>query len=196
MTNREKYKQAFSVLHTSDAISLEVEKMNIISQKRRKNHIAAGFAACLLLVASAATAYAADIGGIQRTVQVWIDGDQTTAVLEVESPGTYRLKFQDAEGNDVERSGGGVAIEPDGTERPLTEEELLEELNSPDVQYKDDGTVWLYYQDQVVEITDKFEDGVCYTQLKSDEGVLYLTIEYKSGFSISPNKYIDPVTRR
>ena len=33
MTNREKYKQAFSVLQTSGKISLEVEKMAVINKK-------------------------------------------------------------------------------------------------------------------------------------------------------------------
>ena len=39
-----------------------------------------------------------------------------------------------------ERGGGGIAYEADGTERPLTEEEILEELNeslnAPEVEYK------------------------------------------------------------
>ncbi len=33
-------------------------------------------------------------------------------------------------------------------ELTFTEEELLEELNSPKVECLEDGTVWVYYQDQ------------------------------------------------
>ena len=33
MTNKERYKQAFSVLHTSDQFSVEVEKYEQIKQK-------------------------------------------------------------------------------------------------------------------------------------------------------------------
>ena len=53
----------------------------------------------------------------------------------------------------------GVAYE-NGTERPLTADELLDEINMPEVEYEEDGTVWVYYLNQKMEITDKFENGV------------------------------------
>lgn len=49
MTNKEKYKQAFSVLHTSDDFSLEVQKMAIERRNKKKGMIAAAIAACVLL---------------------------------------------------------------------------------------------------------------------------------------------------
>lgn len=58
--------------------------------------------------------------------------------------------------------GGGVAINPDGTERPLTEEELWDEINAPEVEYEEDGRVVVYYLNQQLDVTDKFVDGVCY----------------------------------
>ena len=81
--------------------------------------------------------------------------------------GSYTLTYEDAEGVH-ERGGGGVAIDFFGRERPLTEEELLEQLSMPEVEYLEDGTVWVYYLDQSLEITDLFdENGVCFVQLKS-----------------------------
>ena len=39
------------------------------------------------------------------------------------------------------QGGGGVAYE-NGTERLLTADELLDEINMPEVEYEEDGTVW------------------------------------------------------
>ena len=130
-------------------------------------------AACLVFTL-AVTAYAADVGGIRRIIQIWLYGDQTTAVLDVQD-GQYTLT--DEEGSFI-KGGGGVAFEPDGSERPLTEEEILEHLDQPELQHNEDGTVWVYYHGQKIEVTDKFdENGVCYLQLRDGDTVLYATIE-------------------
>ena len=139
MTNKEKYKQAFSVLHTSDNFSMEVQKMALAKKKRTGTHMAAAIAACVLLAGGTGTAYGANVGGIQRTIQLWIHGDQTKATMEINPDSSYSLSYQDENGNTVEMGGGGVAIEPDGSERPLTAEELMEEINSPEVSYNEDG---------------------------------------------------------
>ena len=119
-------------------------------------------AACLVFTL-AVTAYAADIGGIRRLIQIWLYGEQTTAVLDVQN-GQYTLTEED--GSFI-RGGGGVAFEPDGSERPLTEEEILEHLDHPEVDHKEDGTIWVYYRGQKIEITDRFdEDGYCYLELR------------------------------
>lgn len=145
-------------------------------------------AACLVFTL-AVTAYAADIGGIRRIIQIWLDGDQTTAVLDVQG-GQYTLT--DEEGSFI-RGGGGVAFEPDGSERPLTEEEILQHLNQPDLQHKEDGTVWVYYHGQKIEITDRFdENGICYLELRDGETVLYATIEKDGGMATSPVAYVQP----
>ena len=139
MTNKEKYKQAFSVLHSSDDLVLEVEKMMTI-RKRTLIKAAAIFGSACILMAG----------------------------------------------------GGGVAIEDDGTERPLTESELLAELNSPTVRYLEDGTAWIYYYDQAIEITDRFRDGVCYAKVSHGDETLYMTILYQDGWASSPHKYVSP----
>ena len=191
MTNKEKYKQAFSALHPSGDISMEVERMAMMSRKAKLKTAAAAVTACLLVAVGGGMAYAADVGGIQRTVQLWINGEMTNAEISFDGEGNYVLSYQREDGSVGERGGGGVAYDKDG-ERPLTESELLEELNSPEVVYEDDGTVWVYYYDQKIEITDRFEDGVFYVEISEDGKPLYMTVKYQDGYGISPHKYLSP----
>ena len=72
-------------------------------------------------------------------------------------------------------------------------EEYLEEWDSPEVEYLDDGSVWVYYRDQKIDITDKFnEDGICYVQVKDEKGPIYMTIKYQNGWGSNRKKYMDP----
>ena len=196
MTDKEKFQRVFGKLHASPDVLTEVlnmttdEKVIPIKKKRFVPKAAAAIAAIILVVGSGSAAYAMDLGGIQRIVQVWIHGDQTDATFTVEN-GSYTLDYKNADGNDVHQGGGGVAIE-DGAERPLTADELLEEINMPDVEYKEDGTVWVYYLGQEMEITDKFQDGICYVQLKADGKTQYITVKYQDGFATSPHGYVQP----
>ena len=191
MTNKEKYQRAFSVLHASGDCVMEVTSMNRTTRRCIPRLAAACMAAVLVL---STVAYAADIGGIQRTIQLWFRGEQTDAVLEIRE-GEYTLGFEDAAGNTHEIQGGGVAFEPDGQERPLTEEEILEHLAMPEVEYRDDGSVWVYYQSQKLEVSDKFdENGVCYVLLKDGNDDRYMTVKRDGGYATSPHKYPDPDT--
>ena len=191
MTNRERYKQAFSTLHTSEQFSVEVENMSKLNKKHNMKVAAAVLAGCILLAGGTGSAYAANVGGIQRNVQVWLHGDQTTATMTVSDDGTYTIEYPDENGETKEISGGGIAYEADGTERPLTGEELLEEANSPDVEYNDDGTVWLYYKNQKIEITDKFKEDVCYVKVQDGDETLYVTVKYQNGLSYSNERYVE-----
>lgn len=192
MTNHEKYKEAFSVLHTSTDFSLEVKKMEHMKKQHHVKRLVASIAACTALVGSATAAYAADLGGIQRTLQVWIHGDQTQVTMELDGNGHYQMDYVDAAGEHKTQGGGGVALGPDGSERPLTEEELLEELNAPSVEYEENGRVYVYWLDQKVEITDKFENGVCYVKLVNGDDVRYMTVKDGVGWSTSPTKFLAP----
>lgn len=193
MTNKEKYKQAFDAIHASNTFYLEVEKM----EKRKKQHkmktIIASVAACMLIFGSATAAYAADAGGIQRIVQLWIHGDQTKATIQFDGSGNYSVDYTDDEGNVKQQSGGAVVFAPDGTETPASEEELMELLMAPDVEYEDDGSVWVYWYNQKIDITNQFENGVCYVKLQNDEKTLYMTVRYQNGYSTSPHKYPSPI---
>ena len=191
MTNKQRYQRTFGTLHASDDFLKEVFAMKTTKHFPARRLIGL-CAAVILILAMSTAAYAADVGGIQRRVQLWIHGDQTDVVLDIRD-GQYTATYEDSEGNSHEFGGGGVAIEPDGSERPLTEEELLEHLDHPEVEYEDDGTVWVYYRGQKIEITDKFDDsGVCYVQLKDGDDILYMTIKYQNGCATSPNCYIAP----
>lgn len=191
MIDKEQYQRTFGVLHASGDFLKEETLM------QSKNYFSPRRAVCLcaaviLLFAMATVCYAADVGGIRRTVQIWVHGDQTSAVMDIQN-GEYTLTYQDADGTTHERGGGGIAYNPDGSERPLTEEELLEDLDTPEVEYKEDGSVWLYYRDQAMEITDRFnEDGFCFVQLKNEVQTLYVTVKYDNGYAISGKAFVQP----
>lgn len=192
MTNKEKYKQAFSAIHASDDFSLEVEKMERINKQHKFKIMIASVAVCVMIMGSATAAYAADVGGIQRIIQLWIHGEQTGATIQFDGSGNYSMDYTDDEGNVKHQGGGGVEFAPDGVEIPVSEAELMEQLTAPDVQYKDNGSVWVYWFDQKVDITDKFKDGVCYVKLERDEEILYMTVKYQNGYSTSPHRYPSP----
>jgi hypothetical protein len=192
MTNKEKYKQAFSAIHPSDKFYLEVEKMERTNKQRKFKTMIASVAACVIIAGSATAAYAADVGGIQRTIQLWIHGDWTAATIQFDGNGSYSMDYTDSEGDVKHQGGGGVAFAPDGTEIPVSEEELMEHLTIPDVEYEDDGSVWIYWFDQKVDITDKFDNGVCYVKLEGDKETLFMTVKYQNGYSTSPHKYLNP----
>lgn len=188
MTNKQWYQRTFSTLHASESCLVEVKAM----KRTRKLSVSRLTAACLaavMLIGLAAVAYAADLGGIRRAIQIWIDGDQTDAVLDIRGM-EYTVTYQDQDGASHEFGGGGVAIEDDGSERPLTEDEIMEQLDSPDVEYREDGSVWVCYHGAETEITNRFdEDGICYIQLMTDSGALYLTVKDHGGFASSPHSY-------
>ncbi|MFQ8799318.1 MAG: hypothetical protein ACLR7Y_09045 [Dysosmobacter sp.] len=193
MTEKERFQRAFMPLHASPDTMTEVMKMTERKTKRPALRRAAtiGLAAALVL-ALGSVAYASDLGGIQRTVQLWIKGDQTDAVMTIDQ-GHYTIDYTDKDGTEHEMGGGGIAIEDDGTERALTEEELFEHLNQPEVEESEDGTVTVYYLDQSLDVTDKFnEDGVCYVQLEGGKKTIYMTIKRGNGYATSTTKYILP----
>jgi len=188
MTNKEKYRRTFSALHAS---ARTMEEINMKQKKYHMSRAAVLCAAIILVLGLATVAYAADFAGIQRQIQIWTHGDQTDAVFEVED-GTYTLTYEDKNGETCTQQGGGMAIDFFGRERPLTEEEMMAVLNEPEVEYHEDGTVWVYYYEQRMEITDLFEDGICYVQLNHNGESIYMTIEYQNGYSYSSNYYPEP----
>ena len=119
MTDREKFQKTFSKLHASPDLLTEVvemaEEKQVITKKRRYHIPKAAVAAiaCVVVLGSGTAAYAMNVGGIQRTIQIWIHGDQTDAQFVVED-GSYTLDYEDENGEAVHRGGGGVAIEDDG----------------------------------------------------------------------------------
>lgn len=192
MTNKEKYKKAFSAVRPSNEFSLEVEKMKKIRKQHIVRTVVASIAGCVIFTASATVAYAMNVGGIQRTIQLWIHGDYTNVTIQFDGDGTYAMEYTDADGSINYRAGGGVEFATDGSEIPLSEEELMESLMMPDIEYKDDGSVWVYWLDQKVDITDRFVDNVCYVKLVKGEETMYVTVKYKGGYATGYHKYEDP----
>ena len=191
MTNKEKYQRTFSTLHASENILVEVKTVKK-THKVYVSRLVAVCAAVLMVLALASIAYAEDVGGIQRNVQIWLHGELTDAVMVV-GDGEYTLTYTDETGETHERSGGGVAYDGFGHERPLTAEELLKDLNGPEAKYRDDGSVWLYYMDQKLEITDKFdEDGFCYVTVIEGDHPLYVTVKDGHSLIAQPGRYATP----
>lgn len=181
MTNRERYKQAFSALQTSATQSMEVEMMAMIQKKHKKNIAVAAAVACAALIGVSGTVYAADIGGIQQKVRIWMYGKEEEVVITEKGDGSYLLHYV---GDGQEELGfGGVAIgedeNGDTTESWLSPDELVISLNqSVDIAEDTDGRVWIYYYDQKADITDLFdEEGICKVQLTHEGETVYLEIE-------------------
>ena len=191
MTDKERYKKMFDTVSSFGMMQLEADTLMKKTKKHAYMGTAAAIAAAVLIAGSTGIAYAANVGGIQRTIQLWIHGDQTNAELVIGN-GEYNITWKSEDGSEQTMGGGGIAFEPDGTERPLTEAELLEQLYMPEVEYKEDGTVWVYYYNQEIDITDRFENGICYVKLVNGDETLYMTVKYNDGYSISHDKYVDP----
>lgn len=190
MTNKEKYKQAFSALQPSNEIRLEEKIMKEYKRKQSKRIIAMAAILCLAVFAGGGGAYAANVGGIQRTIQLWIHGDQTTAELNVNDDGSYTVKIPDENGETQTMGGGGVAFDAFGNERALTEEEIIDHLDSPNIEYYDDGSIWLFYRDMAKDITDSFdEEDMCYVKITDEEGDLYVTAKKYGGWHVSSDKF-------
>ena len=195
MIDKKQYQRTFGVLHASGDFLKEDFTMQT-TKSFPVRRIVILCAAVILVFSMSIVCYAEDVGGIRRTIQLWIHGDQTTAVLDIQN-GEYTIHYEDADGTPHEQSGGGVAFNPDGSERPLTDEEIMEhvmeEARMPEIDYRKDGSVWVYYMDQAMEITDNFNsDGICFIQLKNGSDVLYLTVKYQSGYATSPSGFVQP----
>lgn len=177
MTNKEKYKEAFSVLQTSRDISLEVENMANMKRKHKMNLAIAAFAACIIIGGSA-TAYAADIGGIQQIFSTWIKGQKiTVSVKDNADENGYTFSYNN-EGTEVVWGGGGVAIDENGNEEKLSAKDIMDEYSdTPQVDRDNAGRVWIYLKDKSKDITELFDEkGVCRVAILDGEITHYVKI--------------------
>ena len=177
MTDREKFQKTFSKLHASPDLLTEVvemaEEKQVITKKRRYHIPKAAVAAiaCVVVLGSGTAAYAMNVGGIQRTIQIWIHGDQTDAQFVVED-GSYTLDYEDENGEAVHRGGGGVAIEDDGIERPATEEEKSKRSSGKKCSLHCN----LYlpgFRDRTVRSDDSCQERICLPWLCSTDHTVY-----------------------
>ena len=177
MTNRERYKQAFSVLQSSRQFELEVDEMEQLKKKHRKNIAAAAAIACAVVIGGSGTVYAADIGGIQEKLSMWLYGTKTEVAVTENGDGGYIFSYeQDGETKSI--GGGGVSFDADGNETWLSADEVAAEMSrSADIDVDEDGRVWIYFYDQKIEITDSFdENGVYSLTLAHEDRSVYLEI--------------------
>ncbi len=193
MTNKERYKQAFSTLHASQPILLEETNMEKTNKRfKMRPALAAGLAAALI-VGCMGVAFAADVGGIQETVRLWFGGSEVEAQVvktsgDDDSWGSYEFTLPGSDGENVVRGAGGVAIGADGAEHPMTAQEVAEHL-ATEVDRKDDGTVWLYDHDQAYDITGYLADGQGKFVLTVDGKAVYYDFAAEDGYQTHSRTY-------
>lgn len=188
-TNREWYSRTF------DTLAPKRDFLANLSAPKRRARLPRTVVAALVALAMAfggVSAYAANLGGIKRQIQLWIHGDQTNATLAVKDDGSYTLRYRDRGGKTREQAGGGVVMEAGGKERPATAAEIEEHLKEPDLEETKDGRVLVEYGRTRLDITDRFKNGVCYVKLTHGGKVLYMTVKRHGGYAISPDAYIAP----
>lgn len=186
---RNEYKRAFSSIHADHDFKVSLEE-NTMTKKTWNKGFAAICTAAVIAFAGT-TAYAQDAGGIQRKMQIWINGDQTTATVDFSDNGTYII--HDEAGNEV-GGGGGIAIGKLGQkDRPLTAEEMEESLADDITLDNKNGDYILHWHNKSVDITDSFgEDGYAYITLTDQGKVKYVTISKDGSYATGTNKYPVP----
>lgn len=176
MTNKERYKQAFSALHPSGRFSLEVEEMARIQKKHKTNMAIAAAIACAVIIGIPGTVYAADIGGIQEKLSIWLYGEKTQVDVTENTGGGYTFTYEH-DGETEQVGGGGVSIGIDGTETWMDAGEVAEGMSrSASVEEDQEGRVWVYYYDQKSNITDLFDQDRCLIFLSHSDELIYLEI--------------------
>ncbi len=174
MTNKEKYKQAFSALHSSEPIYLEEKPMKSYKIRILFRPVAAVIACAVLLFGCATVAYAADIGGIRTTIQTWVHG-KSTPVDVTEVKGGYQFSYSE-NGETKTFSGGGIAIDDQGNEIPLSPEEVAE-VSFEEIGRQADGRIWLYYKSYAIDITEYMTDAGCKVVLDNEGTKVYFDID-------------------
>ena len=181
MSNKENYKKAFSVLKSSCDFTLEEKRMNRIKRENTHRNLLTAAAVMLVVLAGSGTAYAADLGGIRETVQMWIHGEQTDVTINDES-----IEYVDKDGNvQVET---GIESNPQTGERPLTGEEIAEEkVNEVDVDKTDDGKVIMYFHDKQFDVTDNIANKKDTFHVVADGSEVYVKLDFDANgdFSIT-----------
>ena len=98
-----KFQKTFSKLHASPDLLTEVvgdgRRKAGYNEKEKISYSEGSCGSdCMCGCSGSGTAaYAMNVGGIQRTIQIWIHGDQTDAQFVVED-GSYTLDYEDENG--------------------------------------------------------------------------------------------------
>ena len=175
MTNKEKYCKAFSTLHASDNISLEVEIMEKRKYAIRMKKAAAACATIVIACGSMTVAYAADLGGIQQKIMTWFHGEQTQIHVTRTGENSYSYTYTDENGKVREGGGGAVGIDENGRETSLSAEEVLKNVGNG-LEVLEDGSVWYFYYDKKFDLTDLIDpEGNCKFMFEHEGETYYVS---------------------
>ena len=145
--------------------------------------------ACAVIIGIPGTVYAADIGGIQEKLSIWLYGEKTQVDVTENDGGGYTFTYEH-NGETEQVGGGGVIIGVDGTETRMDAGEVAEGMSrSASVEEDQEGRIWVYYYDQKSDITDLFDQNRCLISLSHDDEPVYLEItrENDGFYSYSQN---------
>ncbi|MBR3553685.1 MAG: hypothetical protein IKN72_09915 [Clostridia bacterium] len=135
---------------------------------KQKRFLALAAVAAVLL-AAAVGAYAADVGGVQKTIRVWFHGASHDVAISERTDGGYDFRYTGENGEPHELAASGVYVDENGEERPMTPEEILDG-NELDVVEKDGGGFILYYRDKTFDLTKLLdENGGCKVCFKEND---------------------------
>lgn len=195
MTDRERYKQAFSVLHADRDICLETEPKERKQRTVLWQRVAAACACVALLLGGAGTAYAADLGGVRTALTAWISGQQVEVEVADGEDGVYTFTYEAEDGTEQVFGGEGVVMDENGNETPASAEEILDGM-SIGAEIREDGSIWVYYYEKTVEITDCFADGenTCKVAIEYDGELHYFDIHLDDSCTDVDEVYIDKVS--
>lgn len=155
---RETYQRVFSKIQIPEPVDVET----IMKENRRETGMnfwqkhAAALGAALVIAGSTGVAYAADLGGIRTTVNVWLHGEQKE--LEAVPDGSGGYEFYETGSDEPIGGGGGIWYDENGVEHEASAQDVAENLASP-VEVREDGTVWLSVNDRTWDITDYIQSG-------------------------------------
>lgn len=155
---RSEYQRVFSQMQIPEPVDvqkiLEEERTDGVMSFWKKHAMA--LAAAMVIVGSTGVAYAADLGGIRTTVNVWLHGEQTQ--LDAVPNGSGGYEFYENGSDQPVGGGGGVWIDEDGVEHQASAEEVAENLAAP-VEVREDGSVWVSVKDRTWDVSGYFREG-------------------------------------
>lgn len=182
MSNREKYKHAMNTVTPSkeitaeDILELREEKKMIKGNHRMRRTLVGLVAAVVLVIGVSGAAYATDALGFREVVDAWLYGEPVQAEIEEVSPGNFVVHYP----NGVDRAMGGVSYDSKGNPIPATMEDIKGQLDYPEIMASEDGTINLYYRNEIVDITDDVKDGRAEVKIKGGLIPTYVTINWTS----------------
>ena len=165
--NEERYQRSFNTLHLSDDFPERLEAKVREEREESKmstfhgfSRIAAAITICAVTFGVGGICYAADVGGIRTKVELWIHGEKAEVEVEANDTG---YSWTDENGN--EYGFGGMALDDEGNEVPLSAEELAQHMNNDCELRPEKGRMMLYYKNVSADVTDMIEDGRLYVHI-------------------------------